>query len=193
MSHAVPTPPPRPFFDIPYDVRAVIYEQFETDAPQPFSKGTEYAGFALSCSQAKDEIEHVAVQRYTKFLDEFKKTLEQKTDRAVQVLRPIVPKTFSQMRELTIQLPTIAFGVDQNMHGALHPLFSCFYDKLRLHFHAPNTSQPPSLTDDLREVLEDIADTIENVNSPCVLRYVRPMKRVSCKAIIVCWDSRPTS
>jgi hypothetical protein len=105
MSNVVPTPPPRPFFDLPYDVRAVIYGQFETYALPRFLKGTEYAGFALSCSQAKDEIEHVAVQRYTKFLDEFKKTFEQKPGRAVQVLKPIAPKTLSQMRKLTIPLP----------------------------------------------------------------------------------------
>jgi hypothetical protein len=193
MSHIVPAPPPWPFFDITYDVRAVIYEQFETDALPPLSKSTEYAGFALSFSEAKYEIEYVAVQRYKTFLDGFKKTFETRTGPAVQVLKPIASKTLRQMRELTIQLPTIALGVDQDMHGALHPLFSCFYDRLRLHFHAPNIPQPPSLTDDLREVLEDIADTIEHVNSPCVLQYVRPMKRVSCKAIVVCWDSRPTS
>jgi hypothetical protein len=79
------------------------------------------------------------------------------------------------------------------MLGALLPLFSCFSDKFRLHFHAPNIPQPPSLTDDLRDVLGDIADTIEHVNSPCAfLSSVYTIKRVNCKAIVVCWDFRST-
>jgi hypothetical protein len=133
MSPPVPTPPPRPFFDLPYDVRATIYEQLEADALPPLSKGTEYyAGFALSGSQAKDKIEHVAVQRYRRFLKDFRKTFEQKTGRAVQVLKPIAPKTFRQMRELTIQLPIDPPGKYSRYIVTTLLLTFCRYVKLRI-------------------------------------------------------------
>jgi hypothetical protein len=112
------------------------------------------------------------------------------------------------MRKLTIQLPmtsasyTVAPTLYPNMLDALHPLFSCCFDGLRLHFHAPNITPPEFLENDLRHILRYIAVTIEDVNSLRIssdrrrefaVRLGRPLDRANCKGFVVCRDSRPTS
>jgi hypothetical protein len=39
----------KPFFDLPYETRHIIYENIESDAIPPLSTGKEYTGFILSC------------------------------------------------------------------------------------------------------------------------------------------------
>jgi hypothetical protein len=80
-SHNALNPPPHPFLDLPYDIRATIYEQI--DALPPFSTSIEYAGFLLSCSQAKEEIHSFSATRYAKFLREFAQEFETDTGHAV--------------------------------------------------------------------------------------------------------------
>jgi hypothetical protein len=93
---------PRPFFDLPYDVRATIYEQIDDDALTPLSKGTEYAGFVLSSSQGKDEIEYIAAQRYGKFLEGFRETFKKKTGHAANL--QVVTKRSLATHSLTVEL-----------------------------------------------------------------------------------------
>ncbi|KAF2246105.1 hypothetical protein BU26DRAFT_553063 [Trematosphaeria pertusa] len=136
-STSITTPPQEgPFFShLNYDVRITTYEHID-DLP-PFARQTEFAGFFLSCRQAKQELEEAATLRLTKYLNQFKAEFEQKTGFTVGI--PTI-STFYDLRVLKINLPFAAIQ-DKNCSsfspgvlGALLPLSTKFFDKLYMQF-----------------------------------------------------------
>jgi hypothetical protein len=97
--------PSRPFFDLPYDIRGMIYEDFD-DLP-PASNGRSYNGFILACMEAKSVVEHVATVRAKKHLQDFKALLLAKTGVVADISTSLsaIDTCFSQLRQVDITVP----------------------------------------------------------------------------------------
>jgi hypothetical protein len=177
-SYTASKPPPGPFFDLPYDIRATIYEHI--DALPPFSTGIEYAGFILCCSQTKEEMYDLAAGQYNKFVKEFKRIFEEDTGHVVTVSsKEDVKHEISAVgRSLTITLPYAVFSPPPGNEllaqvlSKLHPLMALYLDKLRIHFLPPTDSglprRPsfnPLFNAEMRANMRDIAVIIEKSNT----------------------------
>jgi hypothetical protein len=80
----------------------MVYDYF--DLP-PALESSEYTGFALSCRQAKDEMEHAATKRMARVLKEFEASFELGTKITVTV--PDLPSDgfFTGIRNITLTVP----------------------------------------------------------------------------------------
>jgi hypothetical protein len=216
-SYTAPTPPPRPFFDLRYDIRAAICEQ--VDALPPFSNGIEYAGFVLCCKQAQEEINDFAARRYNKFLEGFKREFEVNTGHDVSISPNDEEDTKQEMssapRSLIVTLPYAIFSpppgneLPASLLSKLNPLMALYLDKLRIHFLALEETRTRRSTfnamfhAEMRANMWDIAVIIENANTSSQTSLPDPIsqttslsssgsgaQRVNCTAICVSWDIR---
>ena len=145
-------PRPRPFFDLPWDIREQIYSYIELDALPPLSNGTEYSGFVLSCKLAAEELSHVATVNYRKYLDEFKRLSKRHTGYTSMIALPEQAPTgqtnpFAHLRRVKVQV-TLHSGIwgsalsnkmvfTAALCDMFHPLFGLFSDEVNIHFVAP--------------------------------------------------------
>jgi hypothetical protein len=142
----------KPFFDLPYETRHIIYENIECDALPPLSTGKEYTGFILSCKQAKEDMELIATWRLQAFLKKLKPLYEARTKgyrrrKKYPLGIPDIPKnsTFTQLRCITVTLPYFAcsgtrdwphddddYGIEDPITN-LQPLFARYFDTVHIH------------------------------------------------------------
>ena len=145
-------PRPRPFFDLPWDVREQIYSYIEVDALPLLSNGTEYAGFVLSCKLAAEELSYVATQNYRHYLDEFKRLSKQHTGYTSMIALPEQAPAgqtnpFAHLRRVKVEVPLhsgiwgSALSNKMVFTAALcdmfHPLFGLFLERVNIHFVSP--------------------------------------------------------
>lgn len=149
------TPLPRPFFDLPWEIREQIYVYIEFDALPPLSDGNEYAGSVLSCKLAAEELSCVATQNYREYLDKFKQLSKQRTGYTSIVAQPKQESNgqknpFAPLRqvEVEVRLPRCALSGNSSFTTAscdtFHPLFGLFLDDVNIHFVA--ASKPEGIT-----------------------------------------------
>ncbi|KAH7079675.1 hypothetical protein FB567DRAFT_552078 [Paraphoma chrysanthemicola] len=170
-------PRARSFFDLPYDIRAIVYSYLEPQNVPPLSPAFESGGFMFSCRQAKQELEEMASKELKRFLDHFARST------GVEIR---LSSTVGELKSVTVHLPFRAFsgrGWDgegirvmwkREIMTCLHPLFAQAFDKVRIHIAAdPDTQiwpQHESLSDrgrfevTIHSLLRDIAYMIERVN-----------------------------
>jgi len=145
-------PRPRPFFDLPWDIREQIYSYIELDALPPLSNGTEYAGFVLSCKLAAEELSHVATVNYRKYLHDFERLSRERLGYKIIVAQPerattVKTHPFAHLTRLKVevQLKSRAVFSDDRRDvtpwcDTFHPLFGLILESLQIHFVAPNLS-----------------------------------------------------
>ncbi|KAF2865720.1 hypothetical protein BDV95DRAFT_599423 [Massariosphaeria phaeospora] len=119
---------PRPFFEhLNYDIRVTIYAHMEAEL-YPFASWRTYAGFILSCRQAKQEVEQIAVPALRCYLKDYKKFFSAIPEVAVEV--PSIPSdsTFANLRNQMIKIPIQSleeYDKDpMQIVDALRPLFT---------------------------------------------------------------------
>jgi len=179
-------PRPRPFFDLPWDIREQIYSYIELDAPPPLSNGSEYAGFVLSCKLAAEELSYVATQYYRHYLDEFKRSSKRHTGYTSMIVLPEQAPTgqtnpFAHLRQVKVEvrlrsgLGGSALSSKMVFTAALcdmfHPLFGLFLERVNIHFVSPfNPEKRVSrgCTNELysiHQMIHRAFDLIETMNS----------------------------
>jgi hypothetical protein len=167
----------RCFFDLPYDIRAIIYSYLEPQNVPPLSPAFESGGFMFSCRQAKQELEEMASKALKRFIESFKRST------GIEIR---LSSTVGELKSVTIHLPFKAFsgrGWDgegirvmwkREVMTGLHPLLAQHFDKVRIHISADLDTQTwpehESLSDrgrfevTIHSLLRDIAYMIERVN-----------------------------
>jgi len=173
-------PRPRPFFDLPWDIREQIYSYIELDALPPLSNGTEYAGFVLSCKLAAEELSHVATVNYRKYLDYFERLSRKMLGYKIKVAQPeqasaVKNHPFAHLTRLKVevQLKSCAVLSDDELDttpwcDTFHPLFGLFLESLQIHFIAPtlpNMRIYRSDVSNMYEIVSRVFDVIEIMNS----------------------------
>jgi hypothetical protein len=163
-------PCPRPFFDLPWDTREAIYKHIKPDALPPLSKGTEYAGFVLSCKLAAEEISHVATQHYREYLKEFERLSEERLRHTFTLTAPkqvlaVQTSPFAHLRRVNVKVDL----EDCNCCGSLEatdawcmlfaPLYVLFLDDIHIHFMASSSL----LTRRKRDGLDKVHCIVQNV------------------------------
>jgi hypothetical protein len=143
----------RSYFDLPYDIRELIYENFD-DLP-PANDGVSFSGIILSCQQAKNKVEHIAVVRTKKQLRDFKALLLSKAGVEADISQSLSAiagnPCFAQLRQVNIAVPFDKIFNARSIPGypaddvtpgyrwvpkslqALHTFLSSHYDTVHLH------------------------------------------------------------
>ncbi|KAF1945547.1 hypothetical protein EJ02DRAFT_475857 [Clathrospora elynae] len=175
--------PPNSFFDhLNYDVRHIIYENFD-DLP-PLTSGESFSGFVMSSQQAKLEVEEFASKKAAKQLHNFQELLRARV--GVHVEMPDIPKDSSFVHLCSIGL-TLPFGtlfMKKAVHGwpsqvigygwktgvlqSLHTLLASNYNTVHLHFtgtpEPKNDSSPAAITTRMFQAVADIGSMIQYAN-----------------------------
>lgn len=124
------------FNQLPYVIRAIIYENLEPDHLPPLAPRFKNLGFLLSCRQAKQELEEVAYERLGRFLRDFKRTT---------AIQAEIQHEDDDLRCITVQLPYTAFGKSgwaterlrlmwkREVLSGLHQLFVQYFNVVRIH------------------------------------------------------------
>ncbi|KAF1968757.1 hypothetical protein BU23DRAFT_258882 [Bimuria novae-zelandiae CBS 107.79] len=144
------------FFEhLNYDVRQIIYKHMEKHLP-PVSDSLEFAGFALSCKQAYNEVCQPAMTGLKQFLEDFQRNFEQYAGTSTRII-PNIPShsTFEQLRHITIRIPpSLVIGsFDTQLDKAvlaLRPILSGYFQKVTLLFVDPENQYPPNFRSGLR-------------------------------------------
>ncbi|KAF2023608.1 hypothetical protein EK21DRAFT_94767 [Setomelanomma holmii] len=164
-------------FDLPYDIRAIIFSYLEPQKVPPLSPDFEYGGFMLSCRQAMQELQEIAAPEITRYTDDFKRST------GVEIR---LSSNLGEMRSATIHMPFNAFsgsGWDgdgirvmwkRDVLACLHPLLAQHFDKVRMHIAGgqdtklwpehESQSDRGRLEVTMHSLLRDVAYMIEHVN-----------------------------
>jgi hypothetical protein len=164
---------------LPYDVRAVMYRYLEPNALPPLAPSFNSPGFYLSCRQAQQELEELAQNGFTEFLDHWKATTSAHLNLNTSPNKP---------RNITITIPFSALHkhpdkiLDRNrlswtkelLHD-LQPLFAKHFNLIRIHIGTrnPNDTVPEYTTlisrgrveVSMHKLLRDLAYMIEHMNA----------------------------
>jgi hypothetical protein len=148
MPQAMPTrrvaalQPSSPFFRLPAELRIAVYDNLAF----PPLVNDECYGLILSCRQAKQECEDIAIQKFKTWISNFKQDALPQCGFQVRVLLPSLPPIrtalrFGTIREITLVLPAQSVfepsWPSSSFFGELrhlNPIFGLWLDKLTLHF-----------------------------------------------------------
>ncbi|KAF2246117.1 hypothetical protein BU26DRAFT_553069 [Trematosphaeria pertusa] len=191
---------PLPFFEyLNYDVRMLIYMHMRLP---PWSNGSHWKGFILSCRQAHLEASESAGRRLKAALIAFTNNLE-----GVQVPNIPIGEGFKALKELTLQSSVNYMPLSE--FERLSPLLNLYLDKITYVFKGDEVAarkviEPPRLQ---HEVTAALTDSIYGGLASRRMPWLRSMaldlrtvavwistdaeKAIHTKQIAIAWDLLP--